>query len=822
MRWMMHKMVVAVLLVCAAAMGQATTQPTADELAGNAALAERLSQMAQTTLAIRSIKPATLRQSAALLEAAVALKPDEQRFLRLLVEAYLQLGGEEGRQGAVSALSRYLTLNPADQSAQIQLIDLHFGAMQTADQQARYVEQILGTEKLASEVRAHAAVLGARLATERGEKERCQQYLNRALELFPLYPPALQMRYQRLDPDTPAAQRVALLLKMLQSNPAQPGAMMELAWELAQAGLVDPALTWYRSGFDLMRRMGMQPGTDHLTAYAAELVVADQLQSAASMLPKLLEQDPGNVDAAFLLLLVEKRGGNSEKIESATQKVRDTLRLRLTRLHDRLHGIESSTTQPMADLDLQADVKKLLQAQDADLTAAYAAALADLAWLEIYFNANPDAAAEKIDLLRQLLADDSLTLARLEGWTYLVRGQQEQAKVKLSAVADRDPLSGLGMIRIQTGQLPEERITVAAHRLLKENACGLVGAVLIEALRNRVGLMPTGPQASAIRAELDQFPKDWLDILDPRRTREFYSLKAEPLKVSHSYGEPMLARVTITNTSVHPITLGPEGTIRPDLWVDAQVKGVGQQSFPGTAFERLGQKLVLRPRESISQVFRVDQDGVASLINSNPTFGLPLYFSLLTNPVSQEAGIAPGPGGYRVQFTRVIERRSSPLNEQTVQELYSKLLSGAADVRIRSLEQLGTYASAMKQQQDNPSLQAKAAEIADVVRKSSGDSVSAVRAVATYVTAFLADASVREGIIRQMLGDGSFSQRVMGLVALQQHVETVKRKELAKPLAEGDADAIVRKLAASVVEVADLPPATQPSTQESAESAGEK
>src|SRR5690349_17466860 len=94
---MQHQTIVAICLTLAGtlAAGPAlvrsqSTQPSPDEQAANSAMAESLAQMAQSSLAGKAIQPATLRQSAALLEAASRLDPKEPRFSHLLAEAYLQ------------------------------------------------------------------------------------------------------------------------------------------------------------------------------------------------------------------------------------------------------------------------------------------------------------------------------------------------------------------------------------------------------------------------------------------------------------------------------------------------------------------------------------------------------------------------------------------------------------------------------------------------------------------------------------------------------------------------------------------------------------
>src|SRR5205823_2963303 len=80
---------------------------TPDEQAAHVAMSERFASWAKLTLAQQKITPAIMRQATVLLEAAVRENPDEPRFLRLLVEARLQLGGKDDLAAARKALQRY-------------------------------------------------------------------------------------------------------------------------------------------------------------------------------------------------------------------------------------------------------------------------------------------------------------------------------------------------------------------------------------------------------------------------------------------------------------------------------------------------------------------------------------------------------------------------------------------------------------------------------------------------------------------------------------------------------------------------------------------
>jgi hypothetical protein len=367
--------------------------------------------------------------------------------------------------------------------------------------------------------------------------------------------------------------------------------------------------------------------------------------------------------------------------------------------------------------------------------------------------------------------------------------------------------------------VPGEQIVDEARKLLAANPNGLVGALLIEELRDRVALMPQGPAAEDVHAELDKFPTGWLDFTDPQKVQTMYSLKAEPLKVAHEFGEPILARITIANTSDYDITIDPAGAIRPDIWIDAKIRGIAEQYMSGVAIDRLGGKVLLHPKDSIWQIVRVDQDGLASVLTSNPSVEVPLYLSTLTNPVTQSAGIIPGPGGYRVQFTKPVERGPSPLNELTLQKVYNQLVSGAPDIRIRSIGLLGTYIRFLRAHGDDNGKN-RATEMAEMIHKSTGDSFSAVRAQASYLTAVLSEPNAAQAMVQRMIGDESFAMRVLGLEAMRVVYPVAKQKEMAAAIAKDDSDPIVKQLAASLVEVAALPPTSQPATQPTPETAG--
>lgn len=782
-----------------------------DQKLADVGLAQRFSQQAQMSLGGSGITPERLRLSASYLEIAQKLDPTDPRYPRLLAEAELQLGGKDGNELGMNALSSYLQLQPNDMVAQLRLIELHFNAMDAADQKIKYVEQLINTPTLPAEVRAEVAVLGARLALERAETDRSGKYLEQALKLFPLCPEALDLKYEELDDDAKPRERVSLMLQMLRSNPAQPDVMAQLGNECAKVGLIDPSLMWFKNSFDAAQRQGVSVDPALVTTWGAEIVVADQMRAAEDALRGLMQQDPTNSDVAFLTLLVATRTKDQVKIEAAQELVKTTLETRLTRISDVLNERTPSTTQAGSNFNAAEDVKKLLELNRLDLSVQYVASLADLAWLKIYFMNQPAEAQQYLTPLRQILQPDSVTLARLDGWAYLADNKKDEARVKLSAVAEADPYSELGLIKLDTPDAPADKMRQRVNKLLNNNASGLMGATLVEALRDRVGIMPPAPDATGVREELDAFPNEWLDFVNFSKVKNFYALKGECLKVAHQFGEPIMAKITITNISAYDITIGPDGAIRPDLWVDVHVSGLQQQNFSGVAFDRMGMRFVIHPKESVSQVMRVDLDGLSGMLGSNPIVSVPLYFSVLTNPATQQNGIAPGPGGSREQFLRVVERSPSPLSPETFARLNQDLQNAPADVRMRTLELLGTFAINMRNGTD-ADLKSQSEQIVDLIRKGAGDRTLTVRDHAMMLMTFLVDESVRAGLMQRLLSSDDFQARALGIAAVASGIDPPKRKAMLQNIADNDPDPVLKRCAQRAIEVAEATPTTQPTT----------
>lgn len=793
----------------------ARAQEAGNRSSAESAMAEQCAEEAQNLLRLRNIVDPAWQASAAMLQAAVRLNPDDPRYLRLLSEAQLQVRNEAG---ALDTLRQLVAKDPASQTAQIQLIDLYQSSLQTAEARMDHLKNLLGVQAIPEPVRSHVALRLARLYMERSQAEQALNMLSQAVRLNPQNLSALQMRYQMLQSSGSPLERSTVLMAMLRANPAQPAVAATLANETAQVGLVDDSLSWYGVALNVYNRLGQLPPAQTAVDYAAELFISGQSPAAIGWVTQLLQMDPTNVDAWFLRLVIERGNGNKDLYDKAKHDalVALTNRLQMAR---QAAGHKDAATQPIetpgeASIpDVTAEVKAINEKTAQEIRSAYTMSLIDLAWFEAYFNEQPAQVRKLLDSLKLLLPADNLTLARLEGWAMLLEGKKDEAKVKLSAVSDRDPLGALGLIRLADKNAAGEQSAGAiGRRIFNDNPSGVLGALLWGELNSHGVQVILSQQAVGIKMELEKFPTDWLKIIDS--PDGFYVLRAVPQQVSHQFGEPMFAQITLRNISNYPLTVSPDGVIRPDLWIDAQLRGAAQQGVP-PVFDRLAQQILLPPGQSMSQIVRVDQGALDQLFASNPSISVQVYATLMTNPTTFRGGVGPGPAGYKVQFGRIFERAGFPLtSEEAKRKLLDRVNNGSGADRIHAIELLASYARFFSSQEGNQ-FRPLVDEFTAVLRRAGAEPTSAsIRAWANYQRLVLLPPAQRAGEIKPLLGEADWLVRLMALLATQ-GIDQNQQIQLLSGPAQNDADPIVRQYASSMTALLKIA-ATQPSTTQPA------
>jgi tetratricopeptide (TPR) repeat protein len=879
------KLALAATSVALTAAMVAHAAPPSDETLGRLALAEEFSCAGIKAVTGKpSIAPAMVRQSAALLKAACNECDFEPRYPRLLIEACLQLKDEDG---AIAAIERYRAIQTPevqnDQFAQIQLIDLFTHKYQTLDDKLNYLKPLIGVAAIPEPVRSHIAWVCSGLLAQKFNADGAAAMLAQALQLNPVSPEALQSQYAAAQASGSLQKQAAALVGLLESNPAQPAVMGTLADLLASVGQPDLAVTWYRRSFSLSQDLQLGLDAGRYLNYASALYSMDQPRSAIDAANMLLSSQPSNVGAATIALIGARAaakpaaggapaGGTADQVQHAQDAALAAMTAQMGSLHGLLHGAsqaaatQASTTQPL-DLigDISSDAPTVRRLKDAPNSTAqisnfvtnYSGALGDLVFYYTYFDPQPTTANRLLDSLRLLRPADDIELTHLEGFAFLADGKRDEAKVKFSAVADHDPLAKMGLLLMEP---PGPAVTADAVKLVTDHPAGVVGAILLDGLRDKGAKAASTTDSQAVASDAAAFPIKLLDLLDPGHTSEFYNLVAKPKRVSSAFDEPQLAEVTIKNIGDFDLSVGANAAIRPDLWVDVGVQGGTNPFFAGTAYDRIAGPLVLKAHHldqpGTDQEMRVDTGPLRDYLASRPTLAITMLFEVFTNPIGKQIGVGPGPGGYRKQFSSYMERKASPIStSREVSDLVDPAVNGRMDQKIHTLELLTAYVTALRAkivETQNPKTGAAApsadsaanadagagslappppmapappadaaqsqaviqhsqeliGEFTQGLRNALRDPAPIVRYWAETKLAELADPDARRATAATMVQGKDWEERVLGLI-LANDLPHEQCKMIVETLKADPVD-YVREFAAATLEVAELPPTTKP------------
>ena len=217
-----------------------------------------------------------LQLDASLYRAALNLNPSEPRFARAsLADVLLQLNDTPG---ATEALKAYMALVPADQTAQVQFVDLMLASpqMQSLDQRLNYLRFLLKKQGIPNPVKSEIAFRAAQLVAARGQNEEAMKLLDSARVLNPMNLHVLRVRYVMTQQDALPVDRVQQLLGILQANPADPIVASRLAEQLAQLGLVDASINWYGLANKLYTLTNVRADPAFVLGASSELLLGKQ------------------------------------------------------------------------------------------------------------------------------------------------------------------------------------------------------------------------------------------------------------------------------------------------------------------------------------------------------------------------------------------------------------------------------------------------------------------------------------------------------------------------------------------------------------------
>jgi tetratricopeptide (TPR) repeat protein len=713
----------AAFLVAAVLSLNSISQGTTGDVALDRYLAERFALKADQISTMPDSPSPVLRQSAALLDLARELNPNEIRFARQAADLFLRMGE---RDRAIDALSAVRRIDPADQLAMIQYIDLVSSKLETAEQKIGYLMQVADARGVSPEVQSHAAYKLVNLYYARAQDGEAEEALKKALQLNNQNMAALKLKYQIAAQRSDTKTRVQALAELMRSAPTDTDGMLALAHEADAVGSYETSAMLRLYALQVNASRGSSLQLEEAINFIGTQMLAGKDETVKGLLTQLMGpmKEDGRVYTLSLLYL---QWMGEEAAADAVPMARGVYLAQLAGVSQLLNEPEKKempTTNPAVPMpNVRADVAKLKAADPNQLGTAYAVALSEQIWFDLFFKA-AEVDDTVIEALGQLIGADDPIVVRFQGWKLLAAGKIDEARVKFEAVSDRDGFARLGKIIADAASNQPDKARDEIGQLLRERPTGMIAAY--------IALL-----AKKMHAEVDQTPQE-MDVADiiagvqrhiaevMNNPRQFYLLTANPDKVSYMFGEPMIAVVTLINNGRVPITIGAGGLVEPTFQIDAQVHTVDQQAgalpqvFSAVARGKFTGVVKLKPGQKITQTLRIDRDRLFDFLQTYATPLFPISGWVTSNPVPDgEHGWRSGAGGQQTKLGKAFERQSAPFYVEAYRsKVLEKLAAGSSVERAAFTEMLGPVINAVKQQVDNPDAAAVAKTLGDALKTS--------------------------------------------------------------------------------------------------------
>ena len=736
-------------------------------------------------------------------------------------------------RGQFAALNLARAAKPDDETSWTRLLDLHVGRIQQANDRVAYLDRMAGILGLPPDVRSYALYRKAMIQLDQGRDKAAHDTLSMAVQANPLNGGALRQLYRMLPADEPLAGRVKLALSVLQANPLQPGYARVVAQALADAGLVQESLPFYELSVGVAFSTG-HGDLSAAIDYGSELLIAGQPLPASDLASNIAKGNPDSAAAWYLdLLAVRSPAGGFPLPQQAKelQRATNALSNRVAELSNAVTGadgqggltgaapagglaapaaaavgprattrpIEAEGAFPLPDVSAAVDavvragavtpppttgpttepatqpaVVDALSPRGRQARAAFVQAVGDLARLEIMFARKPDLAAPLIEALKKMVPPDDSLLTQLTGWATLAVGDNAGAEKTLAPTAQSDPLAALGLVQAIAGQGDPARanlVQLMAQTLVQKYPAGLVGAFLADGLAaQRARVVPKPGLAPQLQQAANAFPAAL--AREARNPTKLYSLHVEPVDAGRSFGQPLLAKVTLFNFGPADLTIGEGGYVRPGLLfqvVAVPIAAAGPNPPPPVAypaFDTWACPLVVPPNRFVQQVVRVDQTAFLASLAGTAGLNINVDGTVATNPDARL-------GGYGVRFTKKFAR--NPVNADAIRRDRNLLVAGGAPnggpnggvprERLVALDEVVAYVRSKAGVRNlAPVLARELGDLAAVVHRAQNDPSPAVSTWAAHADFALAAPPAQEAIVRTLATDPDWRHRQMALV----------------------------------------------------------
>ncbi len=534
------------------------------------------------------------------MKAATAVSPGLSDAWLWQYDLLSRLGREDE---ALDALRAYCRTEPGDLSAALQLIELELDQRQTAEKRIEFCRQQLAIGSLAPEVASDLHRRLAELLAARGNVEEATENARQAIDLFPENLPARYLLAKLEDRLSDFAVHVGLLVRQIEADPFAVEPIADLAGVLDAAARHKASLQWYQAAIDQFSRLypTRQVPPDLLLALAEACYGNGEDEQALELCKRILEAQPDHPDATMLLIHAARRLGRTD----VADQYADTM-------YKRLRDVENDA----------------IRNRDAGMCMV-------IAWFHIDIQPDPQRALRFAELAAEFAPEDPLT-QRVLGWAHLLIGETDAAIRVLRPLADSDQWSALGLARALLSRGDKEAAVKALRSGEKLAYSGRPYLRIVAMLRDQGEEPAPKPDRQPILDALAKLDKRVLEFpLKPAEAIDF-QVTVDPLALA--YAAPIWGHFVLANKAPYPITLGTDQMIDANVSVSLRNEKTDDAGLIDYLTVSLDRRFVVAPGQKVEFHRRLDTAAARLLLDHEPQNRLPLKFSFVLSPMSNEEG----------------------------------------------------------------------------------------------------------------------------------------------------------------------------------------
>lgn len=527
-----------------------------------ARLAPELNRTARAVLQRDPLTTADIEGALVLVQEAANLKPDDADQWRLLLKVAALADRPELRR---EALRRILELDPEDEGARLMRLLDAIDRYQTIERRIGGYERLLAAEnrnRLGLAVASRLALDLALLHQRAGDLEAFGQWLAEAAVIDPSNRDAAALALGFFgDHDGDPYARAELLVNLIMADPTDLGAQISLAQLLLDNGAYPAADRVYELLQVAMKTAGIGRDNEMLADIATVKWALGETELALGLIERqrdLLD------DMHRQRMRAEDPALTPDDLAAIAAPPDTVLATVAAAIHDRLDDGQSE--QALRNVRAAYDARLEALGDESETAAERARLHLELAWVTLWLSSDVSAARDALAEAETLLDLSDTARARFEGWAALREGRPEEAADRLQPLAADDSAARLGLA---LSDLALDRRREAARQFLsvaRERPGTLLGVWAADHLADMLGQrVDLSEQAGRLNELVDTLPRALERYA--RQPRTAMALRVVPTRRTFDPYEPVLVDIEVTNATVLPLGIGPDGPIRPQIAV---------------------------------------------------------------------------------------------------------------------------------------------------------------------------------------------------------------------------------------------------------------